>query len=112
MVPAWIAVAAWLVCWTVLAWLSMLLLQKARPGERVPMRRRYDGTPLWRVSPAFAAIFTPALAAVVGVFTIVASYLFSGGRAPGMNVLLAAVFVFAHWTHVHMAVKVLEQERR
>jgi hypothetical protein len=110
-VPGWMALCAWFLCWTVLAWLSMGLLQKVRPGERVPMRRLANGAPAWRVSPGFAAVFTPALAFAVGVITIVISYLYGGGRAPLMNVLLPLIFIFAHWTHVTMAVKVLEKER-
>jgi hypothetical protein len=111
MVPAWIALAAWLICWTVLAWLSMTLLKGVRPGETVPMRRRSDGTPAWRVSPVVAAILVPALATVVGLFTIVVGYLYSGGRAPLMNVVLAGVFVLIHGMHVFLTLKLLDQER-
>ncbi len=112
MVPVWVAAAAWLVAWTALAWLSMGLLRKVRPGETVPMRRNPDGSPGWRVSPAFAAGFTPALATLVGLVTIGASLLYTHSQAPVMNVVLAAVFVGAHWLQVSTAVRMLEQERR
>ena len=111
MVSVWVAVAAWLIAWSALAWLSMGLLRKVRPGETVPMRRTGDGRPAWRVQPGLAALFTPALATAVGLMTIGVSLLYGQGQAPLMNVLLAAVFVAAHWVHVTMAVKVLEQER-
>jgi len=111
MVSVWFAVGAWLVAWTALAWLSMSLLKNVRPGETVPMRRLANGAPAWRVQPAFAALFTPALATLVGLFTIGASLLYGQGRAPVMNVLLAVVFVAAHWIHVTMAVAVLKHER-
>jgi hypothetical protein len=110
-VSVWVALAAWLIAWIVLAWLSMSLLKQVRPGERVPMRRLANGTPTWRVQPGFAALFTPALATVVGLFTIGVSLVYGHGQAPIMNVLLAVVFVAAHWMHVTMAVKVLESER-
>jgi hypothetical protein len=111
LVPAWAALCVWFVAWTALAWLSMGLLRRVRPGERVPMRQRFDGAPAWRVSPAFAAVFTPALAFVVGLFTIVVGFRYGGGQAPATNVLLAAVFVAAHWIHITMAMKALEKER-
>ena len=111
MVSVWVAVAAWLIAWTALAWLSMGLLKQVRPGETVPMRRTGDGRPAWRVQPGFAALFTPSLATAVGLMTIGVSLLYGQGQAPTMNVLLAAVFVAAHWIQVSMAVKVLEQER-
>jgi hypothetical protein len=110
-ISVWAAVAAWLVAWTVLAWLSMSLLKQVRPGETVPMRRKGDGTPAWRVQPGVAALFTPALATAVGLVTIGVSLLYGHGEAPATNVLLAAVFVAAHWVQVTMAIKVLEQER-
>jgi hypothetical protein len=112
MVPAWVALAAWLVCWTALAWLSMGMLKKVRPGETVPMRVRYDGGAAWRVQPAVAAVFTPILAFVVGMVTLVVGFGYGSGKVPGFNVALAAVFVFAHWSHMTTAVKVLERERR
>jgi hypothetical protein len=111
MVPAWVAAAVWFIAWSVLAWLSIGLLQRVRPGETVPMRRLADGTPGWRVAPGFAAVFTPGLATLVGLLTIVASLVWGHGRAPVMNVFLAAVFVAAHWMQISMAVKVLEKER-
>jgi hypothetical protein len=112
MAPAWIAVAAWLVAWSVLAWLSVAFLARVRPGERAPMLRKADGTPTMRVSPLVVAAFVPALSVIVGVVTIVAAVRFGGGRAPITNVILPAVFVAAHWMQVSMAAKVLEQERK
>ncbi len=111
MVPAWIALAAWLIAWTALAWFSMRLLAKARPGQRIPLKITVDGKGGWMVSPAVAAGLVPLLSVIAGVVTIGAGYFFSGGRAPLMNVILAGVFVFTHWTHVSMAVRVLERER-
>ena len=111
MVSVWLAVAAWLIAWTVLAWLSNGFLQNLRPGEKVPMLRRADGTAAWRAPAGFAVAFTPVLSAVVGLFTIGVSLLYGRGQAPVANVLLAVVFVAAHWMHLAMASKVLEQER-
>ena len=111
MVSVWMAVAAWLVAWTVLAWLSMSLLKHVRPGETVPMRRTGDGKPAWRVQPRVAALVTPALATLGGLFTIGLAFASGRGQAPVMNVGLAAVLVAAHWMQVAMAVKVLERER-
>jgi hypothetical protein len=112
MVNVWVAVAAWLVAWTALAWLSLDLLKHVRPGETVPMRRGGDGRPAWRVQPGFAALFTPGLATLVGLVTIIVSFLFGAGQAPATNVVLAAVFVVAHWIQVSTAKKVLDEERR
>jgi hypothetical protein len=112
MVPVWWAVAAWLVAWTALAWLSMGLLRRVRPGETVPMRRRADGGPGWRVPPGVAAAFTPALATIVGMVTIAVSLTAGHGQAPLANVFLAAVFVAAHWMQISTGLKFLEQERR
>ena len=100
MVPAWIAAAAWLVAWTALAWISMRLLAKARPGEKIPLIIRNDGQARWFVSPAVAAGLVPLLSVVSGVTTVAAGFLLSHGRAPVMNVVLAAVFVFTHGVYV------------
>jgi hypothetical protein len=111
MVSVWMALAAWLIAWTALAWLSMGLLKNVRPGETVPMRRTGDGRPAWRVQPWVAALFTPALATALGLVTIGLSFAYGHGQAPAMNVGLAAVLVIAHWMQVTMAVRVLERER-
>jgi hypothetical protein len=112
MVPAWVALSAWLVCWILLAKFSMALLKGVRPGETVPLRRGANGQPMWRVSPAVAALLTPAAATVVGVVTLVMGYLYAEGRAPIMNVVLAGIFVLAHGMQVHTSLKLLEQERK
>jgi hypothetical protein len=111
MVSVWATVAAWLIAWTILAWLSMNLLKKVRPGETVPMRRTGDGRPAWRVQPWVAALLTPALATLVGLVTIGLSFAYGRGLVPATNLGLPAVLVAAHWLQVSMAVKVLEQER-
>jgi len=111
MVPAWIALSAWLIAWTALAWFSMRLLAKARPGERIPLKITADGVGGWMVSPATAAGLVPLLSVIAGVVTIGAGYFFSGGRAPLMNVILAAVFVFTHGVYVRRAGQWLEANR-
>jgi hypothetical protein len=111
MVPAWIAAAAWLVAWTALAWFSMRLLAKARPGERIPLLIRVDGEGRWLVSPVMAAGLVPLLSVIAGAVTIGAGFLLSGGRAPLMNVVLAAVFVFTHGVYVRRAGDWLEARR-
>lgn len=111
MVPGWIAIASWLTGWTVIAWISLGLLKRLRPGESVPMQWGRGGKVLWRASPTVAALLTPGLSVIVGGVTIVASYLYGGGKAPVMNVILPAVFILAHGMHVHMAVRTLEHER-
>ena len=105
------AIASWLAGWTVLAWISLGLLRRLRPGERVPMQWGVGGKVNWRASPGLAALFTPGLAVVVGLFTIGASYLYGGGKAPVMNVILPAIFILAHGMQVHMALRTLEHER-
>ena len=111
MVPAWIALAAWLAAWTALAWISLRLLAKARPGERVPLIIKVDGAAKWLVSPAVAAGLVPALSVIAGAVTIGAGYMLSGGRAPLMNVVLAGVFVFTHGVYVRRATQWLEGRR-
>jgi hypothetical protein len=111
MVAGWVAIASWLSGWTLMAWISLGLLKKLRPGERVPMQWGKGGTVLWRASPALAALLTPTLSVVAGLVTIVVSYLYGGGRAPLMNVILPLIFILAHAMHVHMAIRTLEHER-
>jgi hypothetical protein len=111
MVPAWIAVAAWLVSWTALAWLSLRLLGQARPGQQIPLRIKVDGSGAWMVSPVVAAGLTPLLAVIAGGVTIGAGYVYGGGRAPIMNVLLAGVFVFTHGVYVRRAGEWLANQR-
>ena len=111
MVPAWIAAAAWLVAWTALAWFSLRLLAKARPGERIPLVIKTDGQAKWLVSPVAAAGLVPGLSVIAGAVTIGAGFLLSGGRAPLMNVILAGVFVFTHGVYVRRAGEWLEQQR-
>ena len=112
MVDAWIAAAAWLVAWTALAWISMRLLAKARPGEKIPLIIKVDGQAKWFVSPAVAAGLVPMLSVISGVTTVAAGFLLSHGRAPAMNVLLAAVFVFTHGVYVKRAVEWMGQQGR
>ena len=111
MVPAWIAVAAWLLAWTALAMFSMRLLGQARPGERLPLLIKVDGTAAWLVSPVMAAGLVPLLSVVAGAVTIGAGYFYSGGRAPIMNVLLAGVFVFTHGVYVRRVGEWLQKQR-
>lgn len=110
MVPAWIAAAAWLIAWTALAWFSLRLLAKARPGMRIPLKITADGVGGWLVAPAVAAGLVPLLSVIAGVVTIGAGYLFSGGRAPLMNVILAGVFVFTHGIYVRRAGQWLDKQ--
>jgi len=111
MVPAWIAVAAWLACWSALAWLSMGLLRRVRPGETVPMQWGAGGRPNWRAQPWVAAAFTPLLATILGVVTIGVGYWRGQAQAPAVNLLIAGGLVVLHAVHVHYAVKTLERER-
>ena len=111
MVPGWVALAAWLVAWTVLASLSMGFLAKVRPGERAPLLLKNDGSAGWFVSPVVAAGLLPVFSLVAGLVTLVAAYLFSRGQAPIMNVFLPAVFVFTHAAYVRRAVAWLEKQR-
>jgi hypothetical protein len=111
MVDAWIAVAAWLVAWTAQGWFSMSLLSKVRPGERVPLIFKSDGSGGWFVSPVAAAGLAPLLSVLAGAVTIGAAYMASSGRAPVMNVILAAVFVFTHGIYVRRAIDWLQKNR-
>jgi len=110
-VPAWIAVAAWLACWSALAWISMGLLRKVRPGETVPMQWGPAGTPNWRAQPWVAAAFTPALATVLGIVTIGVGYWRGQAQAPVINLVIAAGLVVVHALHMRFAVRTLERER-
>jgi hypothetical protein len=112
MVPAWIAAAAWLAAWTALAWISMRLLAKARPDEKIPLIIKVDGQARWFVSPAVAAGLVPMLSVISGVTTVAAGFLLSHGRAPVMNVVLAAVFVFTHGVYVRRALEWLGRQPR
>jgi hypothetical protein len=111
MVDAWVAVAAWMAAWIALGWFSLGFLSKVKPGERAPLLFKSDGSGSWFVSPALAAGMAPLLAVVAGVVTIGAAFAYSGGRAPIMNVVLAAVFVFTHGIYVRRAVRWLEERR-
>ena len=112
MVPGWIAIAAWLAGWTVLAWISLGLLKGVRPGEMVPLWLKTDGTAAWFVSPVAAAAIVPVCAVVAGGVTIAVSMTAGQGRAPLGNVLLAGLFVLTHAVNCRRAVQWLEKQRR
>jgi len=110
MVPFWMALAAWLVCWTAMALISQRLLARARPGEKAPMQWDRHGRPTWRLPAPAAAAFMPVLSLVLGAVTLSMSAR-TGGAAPVLNLLIAGGLVALHAVHIHIAVRILEHER-